>query len=805
MSLRNLTLELSLKPFYDLSDEGVRRVCRTLFSQWRRMFDEADTVAVLFWSSDGSELLDYRGRLEDHFEWAKYIGVANPHGEPTGQPEHLQGIHENPRLYRPDAPEFTYHDLRRIVQFMRSVFREFSHKPLRIGTTFDSGPEFAKSDFKYKRHPEICQGFCLGGRAFVCCYMSLHADDIAYAGFPDGIVEGTSLGTFLGRQTKHFVADLGFDYIWFSNGFGFGMETWGACGAIFDGEGFAPEQAAEIRRTMLGFWADFRRECPELPVETRGTNLSTGMDLASDAVPLQEIYHTVKDMEVPPNSPWAALNGDFGLEIAGWLSHIAELPAGKGYPFRFYIHDPWFLNSPWLDRYDRQPHDIYLPLSLTRLDSAGKAQGPDAVKFLTADDSLGQMPAQVPDEVVPEILASLATAPDAAGPLVWIYPFDEYHTLLYQDKTGENAQEVFFGDWFMRTAISLGLPLNTVVSTSNLLTAAHALTGCVLIAPTAVFSNPVVGQTLLDIANNGGQVLLYGPVRTPALAETLGLEFVDGVEGAFALAVAGDDATFTTEPLACRHTGLYSGGALNVLARRQEGTRILAEYRDAANVRTAALIRANQSGGALAWVRGTNSFGLQKNGNRPDFFEPAQNSYPERLLLHALRSFGYHISFDKLQAQQPENILTLRRYRNAIHLAAHAPDTTVATRLRLPGGAPLFSGTETVLQDGCACYHFSKADNLECRVLVEQREGLVRCKEGTTEFPGLRRRLWLYGLHNATLRFLPESGYEDKTRILLNPQWPFMTGDFRTPECTNCGSQTVMILHNVSGDISIDW
>ena len=61
---------------------------------------------------------------------------------------------------------------------------------------------------------------------------------------------------------------------------------------------------------MFGFWNDFRRECPKFPLETRGTNLTTGMDLSSDATPTREIYREVYDIEAPVNSPWAALNGD---------------------------------------------------------------------------------------------------------------------------------------------------------------------------------------------------------------------------------------------------------------------------------------------------------------------------------------------------------------------------------------------------------------------------------------------------------------------------------------------------------------
>ena len=76
----------------------------------------------------------------------------------------------------------------------------------------------------------------------------------------------------------------------------------------------------------------------------------------------------------PPNSPWAAITGDFGLELMGHMSRIAGLPKdGENirhpYLFRFYIHDIWWVNSPWYDRYNSQPHDIYLPLSVARLDS----------------------------------------------------------------------------------------------------------------------------------------------------------------------------------------------------------------------------------------------------------------------------------------------------------------------------------------------------------------------------------------------------------------------------------------------------
>jgi len=94
----------------------------------------------------------------------------------------------------------------------------------------------------------------MGRASFVCCYGVLKADREAYAGFPDGIPDGTPFGRFLGRQSRHFLADLGFDYLWLSNGLGFGMETWATTGALFDGERFHPDRAAPTAEKIREFW-----------------------------------------------------------------------------------------------------------------------------------------------------------------------------------------------------------------------------------------------------------------------------------------------------------------------------------------------------------------------------------------------------------------------------------------------------------------------------------------------------------------------------------------------------------------------
>ena len=147
------------------------------------------------------------------------------------------------------------------------------------------------------------------------------------------------------------------------------------------------------------------------------------------------------------------------------MSHIAEIP-GDTYPFRFYTHDPWFLNSPWLDRYEREAHDIYLPMAVSRIDAKGKTHIPSAVNLLTIDDSFGEMPDIVPLEVMPKIIDCLETAPDEPGPLVWVHPFREYHDMTFKDPS--RIAEVFFGDSFVSEAVNQGLPLNTVVSSAYL-------------------------------------------------------------------------------------------------------------------------------------------------------------------------------------------------------------------------------------------------------------------------------------------------------------------------------------------------
>lgn len=779
-TLRNITLEMSLKPFKRIDEETLNAVCRTIFHQWTHLIDRSEMVSVLLWTADGSEILDYRGDLEAEVEWARYLGTANSRAKRNyvDDPEQ-RGLHSRPYLYMEDPPVITYATLKRIVERIRAIGESETGKLVRVGATFDPGPEFAKSPFKYERHLEVCSGGYHGVPSFAYCYATLHADEVAYAGFPDGIPEGLPLGTFLGRQSRHFLSDMGFDYLWFSNGFGFGAENWGSTGVIFDGATFHQEAYEETREKVLAFWKAFRDECPGYPIETRGTNLTTGIDLAGDAVPLGDIYRGGFGMLPPPNSPWAALNGDFGLEIAGYLSRMAELP-GEIYPFRFYVHDPWWLNSPWLDRYGREPHDIYLPLACARINASGDVTGPSDVQFLTIDDSLGNLPDKCPNEVVPHILAGIDDGPDEAPPFLWVYPFDEYHRMM--EEPGR-APEVFAGDWFIRAAINDGFPLTGVISTGNFATLCADSPGrfdrSVVVTPV-----PDAGTTaeaaLLVTIRRGGRALLYGPLWRAGdeILSLLGLALAEPLSGEGTVTAACPD--LLDEPVESPriiHREATSGGGVHAVRDGNEaGAEVVASAHFDAGERILAAYRSTEEG-AICWTRGTVS-AAWKEGEYllvPD--DPA-SYYPPHALLRVLAArMGYTMEWRKPGAEVASPVVMVHRHLGGLRLSMYAPQTIVGIALRFPLGAPLLEGLHTRLEHGSSTYHPPRFWTRECRVFVEQQAGTVHTRRMRPSAYGISGRMVVGGLRNACVRFLPETGYEESTTVLLNSRYPWMVGE----------------------------
>ena len=505
---KEVTLEVSLKPFKKTDSEYIRKVCSGIFEQWKMLLKNRETISVMLWTGDGSEILDYTGDQEQNFEWAYRIGDANKPEAPDANNWHTNSekiyLHAANYLYMDNPPIMTYAILAKIINTIKSVGQELTGgKKITVGATFDPGPEFAKSSFKYERHNEICLGNDMGTATMVCCYGVLNGDTHKYAAYPDGIPDGTKFGTFLGKQAEIFLKDMGYDYIWLSNGLGFGRETWSKLGAIYDGEHFNAEALKEVKDCVVEFWDLFTAEC-SFPIQVRGTNMSMGIDLSTDGVPLKTIYDSVDGILPPPNSPWAALNGDFGLELMGYMSRISYVP-NKDFLFRYYIHDPWWMNSPWYDRYNGQPHDIYLPLAISRIDEDGKTYAPTNLNLLTIDNTLGDMPDSCVYEPMPHLMKAIKEMPDAIAPIVWVYPFDEYSEAESEYMLKSMNEE----DWFIASSITAGCPISSVTTTEIFAKQDKSIyNSSVIVTPvpyTESFKNVI--EKFID---NGGKVIFYG-------------------------------------------------------------------------------------------------------------------------------------------------------------------------------------------------------------------------------------------------------------------------------------------------------
>lgn len=696
----NVSLEVSLKPFWNTEEKAIREVCQRIFRQWYPLLKNRKSISLMLWTADGSEILDYAGRLEDSFEWCYWLGNANLPDLPEGAPEETT-LHRNRRLYRKDPPVMTYRILRTIVSCLREEGKKaFPETEIRIGETFDIGPEFAISDFKYRRHPEVCEGasYLDNKLGFVDATALLHADSREYAGYPHGIPEGTPFGRFLGKQAQRFLSELGFDYLWLSNGLGFSADPWIKTGKVFDGERYDPDKLRDTKEKVFRFWKLFREEC-SFPLETRGTNNSVGIDYASDGVPLWDIYHAGLNITAPPNSPWAALNDDYGLEMMGHMSRICHLPSER-FPFRYYLHDPWWLNSPWYDRYNSTPCDVYLPMAISRITEEGRVESANSLHLLSIDNSRGEMPDACVNEPLPHLLKAEKDAPDAVAPLVWIYPMREYTT----SEDADALREMNLGDHFVGDAINEGLPLCCVASTDSFLGhSAELYRSSVLISPVPM--DPEVKNKLYSFAQKGIGVVIYGTKeKLGELAKTENLLLVDS----------------QSEP---------------------------------------------------------------------------------QSLVKATEAFGLCFRYEK-QCRTKAPAMAISRSNGAHIFSVYNPNTTTESLLRLPMGAPVLDCGETKLVGGFASYRFSRSEHRECRVFVEQEEGILSLRERGPVNTRYRRKILLTGLKNATVRFFSETDcecaaaiprlYGEQGEVLYHP-------DFEMVDDPVFGKH--LLGRNVSGDL----
>lgn len=755
---RNITLEMSLKPFKKTDKEYIRNVIRQAFIQWKPLLMNRNSISVMLWTADGSEILDYTGNLDAEFEWCCYIGRANSEEADENDSFELC-LHDKKRPYMKNPPRMTYGILKTIVSIIKEEGKKlFPDSQIRVGETFDIGPEFAVSDFKYRRHREICTGNGEGGITFVNSYGLLNGDDFSYAGFPEGIPDQTPFGTFLGRQSNIFLKDMGFDYLWLSNGVGFSADSWSSKGAIFDGEQFHTDKLPEIENKVTDFWTFFRKECPDYPIETRGTNYSAGIDYASDAVPLYDIYHGNLNILPPPNSPWAALDGNFGLELMGHMTRICELP-GEDFLFRFYIHDPWWVNSPWYDRYNGKPHDIYLPMALSRIDEKGKTQAASFLNILSIDNSFGNMPDSCVNEPLPHLLKAEKDSADEPADFTWVYPFREYTCTQSEGALRKMMSE----DWFICQAITGGFPLSSVVTCDNFLKHDKSIYSKTVLVTPVPFGESKFEKEIMDYSEKGGKVIYYGSAdcASKRFLNLFHLKIENGVCGKQKMDSCYIPDIYKDEiyPDEIEIREFISNGLLNTVPKEKTGNDFeIGEYALSASYKNSVWFRA-PVGGDINRDDGAGYIIPDQGRNRIK---------GELLLRKILEKFGYIIRFSKTNGNTDGNVIMLHRSNNAEILSVYAPDTTVETYLKFPLGAPILNGYETELKDGMANYRFPKSEHTECRVFVEQEKGVVGVRECAPVNYKYRRRILVSGLKNATVRFFGEEYCKEKIYAVLN-------------------------------------
>ncbi len=749
---KGITLEMSIKPFKKTDREYIREVVKNVFEQWRPLIKNREEISIMLWTADGSELLDYSGNLDEEFEWCRFVGGAScPDFEK--EDDLRTSLHQKRFEYIKNPPKMTYCILKNIITEFKMLGKEmFPDSTIRVGETFDIGPEFAISDFKYNRHTEISTGQVLIGKGFLNSYGVLDGDTRKYAAYPNGIPDKTPFGEFLGKQTQAFFDSLGFDYLWLSNGVGFSAFPWTSEGAIFDGKNFHVENFESCRNDVFGFWENYRKGCPDYPIETRGTNYSVGIDYASDAVGLYDIYKNVKGVMPPPNSPWAALDKDYGLELMGHLTRICEVP-GEDFLFRYYIHDPWWANTPWYDRYEGQPHDIYLPMALSRVNDKGEVKSATKLNILSIDNSFGDLPDSCVNEPLPHILKAEKDASDDLSPLTWVYPFREYTST----KKEEALRKMLAGDWFICSAINSGFPLSSVVSCDNFIKLGDKhFKKTVLVTPVPL-KDTQFDKEIIRYAENGGKVLFYGSVThaSEEFRKFFGITLKEGVSGEIKATnlikqVYRDKST----PNTINVRELICDGKLDSVSKNS--------IMDVDGGYTLACKNKN-----AVWFRAIIGGKLSDGHIENDDFTKYISG--ETLFRQLLENFGYEIKFSMPDPNVRTPIVMINKSDNAMMFSVCLLNTTVDSYLKFPLGAPVFTGYETELVDGYSTYRFPRAVHNECRAFVEQESGVVSICEEIPVSRKYRRRLRMRGLKNATVRFFAESYCADSVEADLNP------------------------------------
>ncbi|MFW6293626.1 MAG: hypothetical protein ACOC7V_15070 [Spirochaetota bacterium] len=746
-----VAVEFSLKPFG--LDDGVSfdERAEQVVTAWRPLWEAGAEASFMLWVADGSDILEWSGDVDQELEWGRYIGFCNID---RGAFRKEMGDQIYGRPYIEHARPFRYADLKAIVSSLRAAGERLLGRPITVGATFDPGPEFAESPFKYTRHDEIiCHALDNGRWTFpmVDAAATLRADPGRFAAYPDGIPEGERFARFLGRQIGSYCRDLGFDYVWLSNGFAFSPAPWDSVGPAFDGERFDPAERERRRDLFTTVWDDLREGCGDIPIEVRGTNFTAANDLAVNGVDYRRLYGEDFVRLPPPNSPWGALGSDYGLELVGYLSRIVGSPKAR-YLFRYYANDPWFRQNPWTDIFYGQPYDVFLPLACNMLADDGRAVSPVVVNILTGDTELGEVDALTGLQVASHIRTALADRPDDVGLVTWIYPFDYNHDIV-----GEGAHrqaEVLFCDWYVRGLINRGFPVSSVATADAFERRCQdgEVPLTTLLLPTGAASTAGDAELLLGWLRRGIPAILYGPAASlhESVAAELGVTSGGPVEGELALVGSNGRELGTI-----LHEPVGSGGAITAVGAGSTAIDVLVYARPADGEPRPYVVASREF--PLVWIRGTNNHETRLGERGPRVPAPRPDYFDSTVLINEIFARTGHTVRVENDADGPAHMLFSRRER-AWFLSGYAARPAGVVRLRFSDGAPVFHATTTRIEEGASLYPLSRVMRHECRVFVRQESGVVTC---TTRSRGHRRAelsLGIRDLADATLVFYPPEG-----------------------------------------------
>ncbi len=371
-----------------------------------------------------------------------------------------------------------------------------------------------------------------------------------------------------------------------------------------------------------------------------------------------------------------------------------------------------------------------------------------------------------------------------------------------------------FGDWFMRAAVNNGLPLNTVVSSANFLASLdrrpELYRGSILAATVPDAGSPVA-RALLKHVQAGGQVLLYGPLDRAGgdLLGTLNVRLAEPISGELGVDVraCADRLSAGAYPSRMLHRETMSAGACReVLAEPGDRhTQVLAAVSKDKAERVAALVRRPPGcGGAWAWVRGTNSSSY-RGGHLLTPDDPKQWFQGDLLMRFAAAALGQRVGVSKCRPEQRNPVVAVARHNNGFFFSGYTPDLTVELRLRFPQGAPLLTGLETELVDGDATYRMPRAWHRECRAFVAQRQGVIACTEQISGQIGIKRRLQLTGLKDATVCFYPESGSGNRVLMQPDPKYPFVESPELETKVVDDHNGHRLTAEHLNGTLLISW